>query len=122
MRNLLKLQTTALLGQIGLHLREIFLKNQQLVVQKALLEHTQFVMQSTIQDCPKDIPVNFFALEFIPHSIWPRPSLAELDGISTDVRDFAYDSWAYQEAASHFFLDPSALCEGRLNFGPASHT
>ena len=115
---MLRMQIAALEGGIGLNLHEIFRHNQQLIARKALLQQVQKVIQGIREHCPKDIPVNFFTLEFIPHALRPRPTRKELDKIFHNIQTFAEESDIYQAVAKNFFADPSALCEGRLYFGP----
>jgi hypothetical protein len=47
-----------------------------------------------------------------------RPTRKELDKILDNIQTFAEESDIYQAVANNFFADPSALCEGRLYFGP----
>ena len=117
---MLRIQIAALEGGIGLNLHEIFRQNQQLVVRKALLEQVGIVAQSIREHSPKDTPVNFLTLEFIPHALRPRPTRKELDRILDNIQTFAEESDTYQAVANNFFNDPSALCDGRLYFGPMS--
>jgi hypothetical protein len=116
------MQIAALEGGIGLNLHEIFRQNQELVFRKALLEQVRIVSQSIRENSPKDMPVNFFALEFLPHAIQPRPTRRELDKILANIQTFVEESDTYRHVANSFFADPSALCEGRLYFGPMSRT
>jgi hypothetical protein len=118
-RDMLKMQIAALENGIGLQLLEIFRKNQQLVKRKALLQQVRLMVQSLRENCPKDMPVNFFGLEFIPHAFHPRPTRLELDKILGNIRNFVVESGdIYRDAAQNFFNDPSALGDGRLYFGP----